>query len=180
MLLIKSLEKNKTRKLANDRRAADAKEVSNFNDMLSRDGLTPDRVLHFFAIHFAFDSSNSRIFLKSPELPQGVLLNFKDIINYELIENGQVIHNGSAGKAVAGALLFGVAGAVVGSTMHSSADICTFMQLRLTINNISTPSILITLIAPPGIIRNSQYYYDALGFIKEVIATLDVIKNQQR
>ena len=152
----------------------DTNERRTFGEMMVRSSIIIDKAIHFHSIHFAFDRTNKKILIKSPETITGLMLNFSDVINYELLENGQTIHNGSTGNAIAGALLFGVAGAVVGSTMHSSMDVCALMQLRITVNNIAYPSLVVTLLA--GVPKNSILYVEAFEFAKQVIATLDVIK----
>jgi hypothetical protein len=149
-----------------------------FGEMMKQQSFIPDKAIHFYSVHFAFDNANKRILLRSREIINGAILNYTDILNYELIENGQTVHSGNTGNAVAGALLFGVAGAVVGSTMHSNTEVCSLMQLRLTINNITHPSLVIALIAPPGAPKNGYFYAEAFEFAKQVIATLDVIRNQ--
>lgn len=70
------------------------------------------------------------------------LINYKDILKSEIIIDGQSISSKSYSGALMGGLLFGTAGAVVGSsggkTKHSK-DINT-IKLKLLLNDIQSPS----------------------------------------
>ena len=43
-----------------------------------------------------------------------IVFNFNDVVSYELIQDGESITKGGVGRAVAGGILFGGVGAVVG------------------------------------------------------------------
>lgn len=63
---------------------------------------------------------------------------FSEIMDYELIENGNpIVKGGGVGKAVVGGLLFGGAGAIVGAStaQRASKTVVDTMKLKITINN---------------------------------------------
>jgi hypothetical protein len=150
-----------------------------FRYNMQKFNFVPDKIDDFELTHVAYMSNIKTVYIKSPETPEGLKLNFSDILDFEIIENGRVISTSASGAAIAGGLLFGVVGAVVGSTMHDEYGMCGLLQIRIVINNISHPNLLLTLIAPPGVPNDCQLYYEATGFAKEVVAALTVIKNQQ-
>jgi uncharacterized membrane protein len=155
-----------------------AKENNTFIHTAVSKGLTLDKVMQFDRIYFGLDSNNKKIILKSFETGKNMIMGFKNIIAYELVEDGQALTKGGTGSAIAGAALFGVAGAIVGSTMKKSTNICTQMQLRITVSDVVNPSIVFDLIKHPGAIKGGAAYNKALNFAKEITATLAVIQKQ--
>ena len=66
--------------------------------------------------------------------------NFKEIIDFELLEDGDAIVSGaSAAGAIIGGVAFGGVGAIVGSMLpnKSNKKTCTSLVLRLAFNNIN-------------------------------------------
>ena len=67
--------------------------------------------------------------LSSIEIP------YDDIVDYELLEDGAIVHEGGIGRAVVGGLIAGGAGAIVGSTTRKSKDYCTSLAIKITARN---------------------------------------------
>lgn len=67
------------------------------------------------------------------------LFEFKNLLSFELIENGQTIQKGGLGRAVVGGAIFGGAGAAVGAiTGRKVNNICTSLMIHLTLKNAQT------------------------------------------
>ena len=113
---------------------------------------------------------NKRI---EPEL----IFNYCDILNYELLEDGNSISTGGVGRALVGGALFGGVGAIVGgSTGHKSKQTCTRLQIKITLNDVNDPVKYINFIN--GSVRKDYYAYrQAFDSAQKVLSTLDIICN---
>lgn len=65
------------------------------------------------------------------------LFRFDEVIDYELTEDGETITKGGLGSAVAGGVLFGGVGAIVGATTGAKKTkaLVKSINLRITLNN---------------------------------------------
>ncbi len=152
------------------------KEISRHELLLAKDGFKPSKALHFDKIHFAVDATSKLINITVENNSRTFA--FDDLVSCEMLEDGEVVKSSSTGNSVAGAMLFGVAGAVVGSTMSRSTNICSKMQVYISVNDIINPQLIITLISGAGAIKNGIMYTKAFNFAKEVCSTLAVIQKQ--
>lgn len=74
--------------------------------------------------------------------------NYRDIVNFELLEDGDSVASGGLGRALAGGVLFGGAGAIVGGVTgkKKSKGICNSLKLKVTIDDMNTPVVYIKFI----------------------------------
>ena len=74
---------------------------------------------------------------KGQEPTNPTLFNYEDIIDYELTIDGDQIAKGGIGSAVAGGLMFGGVGAIVGSNVgkKTTSSIIKNMQIRISLNH---------------------------------------------
>lgn len=91
---------------------------------------------------------------------------YDNIIGYELLEDGGSIIKGGLGRAVAGGLLFGGVGAVVGGVTgkKTGKPTCTNLQVKIVLTNSSEPAHYLTLInteTKKDSFIYKQYYKDA-------------------
>ena len=85
------------------------------------------------------------------------IYDYSDILDYELIEDGNSISKGGVGRAIVGGALFGGIGAIVGgSTGHKQKSICSKLQVKITMNNMSYPTIYINFIEVET--KKTDYY----------------------
>lgn len=95
---------------------------------------------NFKATHKAgmlsFDD-NSQIIVITKNKKQQDLYYYDQIVDFELLENGETITKGGLGRAVAGGLLFGGVGAIVGGVTggKKSKGICKSLQIKITFRN---------------------------------------------
>lgn len=148
---------------------------------LKSNGFNVDKALHDGKNHFIVDNSNNKVYI-SANGQQGQTYNYTDIIDYEIVEDGQSLTKGTGGKAAIGALTFGVAGAIVGSSMKKQKNMCTSLQLIITVNDIINSNIVMQLIdtkwVKDGVEKNSIIYKSAFEFAKNITSTLKAIKNR--
>lgn len=109
------------------------------------------------------------------------IYNFSDILNFELIEDGETLSKGGLGSAAIGGALFGGVGAVVGSMTGTkkTKSICSKLQIKITLRNIENPVIYINLIfadtRKDGILYKSVYS-DA----QEILSLLQLMTEENK
>jgi len=167
---------NKAKRDAAKRLEIQQQEASKCELRLAQEGFKVSKALHFDKNHFAIDTTNNKVNISSAT--ESRTFAFKDLVAFEMVEDGQIYTSSSTGNAVAGALLFGAAGAIVGGTTSKSTNACTNMQLRVSVNDMLNPSIVLQLVSSPGFIKNGPSYTKAFNFAKEACSTLAVIQKQ--
>jgi len=114
--------------------------------------------------------------MKYPEPP---IYRFEDIIDYEIIENGESIRKGGLGSAVVGGLLFGGAGAIVGGVVGKKKNVESVNQLKvkITVNDSMNPVWYIDLISS-ATKSNSWIYKTYSSVAQEIISALAFMENR--
>jgi len=75
------------------------------------------------------------------------IYNFCDLLDFELNEDGNSIVKGKTASTVAGGLMFGPIGAIAGASGRKKVDNeCTYMAIRLLLNDLDNPELNIELI----------------------------------
>lgn len=107
---------------------------------------------------------------------------YKDIIGFELLEDGYSITEGGLGKAVAGGLLFGEVGAVVGgiTSKRKTKAIVNDLRIKITLDNLSSPMVCIPLLIAKTK-SGSLTYKGAYSSAQEILSALSIIvKNNEK
>ncbi len=103
--------------------------------------------------------------------------NYEDLLEFEVYEDGNSIAKGRAGSALVGGVLFGAVGAVVGgSRSRAIKSTCTTLQVRIRVNDISVPEIVVPFIKMETP-KSSLLYKSAFDLAKSFAATLAYIQN---
>lgn len=81
------------------------------------------------------DNTQSFVIFKSKK--QQDLYYYNQVVDFELLEDGETITKGGLGRAVAGGLLFGGVGAIVGGVTggKKSKGVCKSLQIKITLRN---------------------------------------------
>jgi hypothetical protein len=133
--------------------------------------------------YFAIDE-NSHLWAISKgvfsSLKNATPYSYDDIIDFELIEDGNSIVKGGIGSAFVGGLLFGSVGAIVGSVSGKKTvkQTCTSLIIKITVNNIDAPVEYIKLISS-NTNKNSFVYRNAYQDAQEILSLLQLICNQR-
>lgn len=114
-----------------------------------------------------------------PTLKNATPYHYNDIVDFELLEDGNSIVKGGAGRAFVGGLLFGGIGAVVGSATGKKKlkQVCTNLTIKITVNNLNTPVEYIKLIAS-STKKDSLIYKTAYQDAQEILSILQIISRQ--
>lgn len=101
---------------------------------------------------------------------------FNEIKGFEILQNNSVISSGGMGSAVVGGILFGGIGAIVGSNIgnKSSVNRIESMKLKIVLDTISNPLLLIEYINSP-VLSNSPEYEAIISNIQKDAAILEII-----
>lgn len=117
-------------------------------------------------------------------IPQGLLknkiiqskiYNYTDILDFELIEDGNSVSKGGIGRAIVGGALFGGIGAIVGATTgHKQKQTCSILQIKIILNSMNSPIEYITLINTE-IKKSSNTYKLSFNIAQQILSVLQII-----
>ena len=104
-----------------------------------------------------------------------------DVLDYELLEDGGSIAKGGLGRAVAGGVLLGGVGAIVGGVTgkKKSKPTCTSLKVKITQNDITTPTEYINLITTETK-KSSILYQTCEKQAQEIISLFQVMCEQNK
>ena len=106
------------------------------------------------------------------------IYNFSDILDFELNEDGNSIMRGKGMATALGAATLGLPGALMGAAgKRESVGTCTSLLVRISLNNLKTPQVVIPLINGTEI-KKDTYYQSYFETAKELMSTLAYIANQ--
>lgn len=105
---------------------------------------------------------------------------FEDLVSYELLEDDAIVTSGGVGQALIGGLIAGGAGLIAGGITGKRVQKKRIESLgiRITINNFSSPCVMIPLITKP-IKTNSKEYQIAFEEAQKILSVLEVIAHNQ-
>lgn len=110
------------------------------------------------------------------KIKKAIIHNYNEIINYELLEDGNSLYKGGLGSAIVGGALFGGVGAIVGSTIGAKKAYCSKLQIKITLNNINNPVEYVNLIES-NTKKDNFIYKTCYNSAQEIISILQIICN---
>ncbi len=110
----------------------------------------------------------------------GTVHKYSEIVSFELLEDGNSVTKGGLGRAVAGGILLGGVGAIVGGSTGSkkTKGICTKLQIKITLNSMATPTVYVNLIST-STKKDSFIYSAAYSSAQEILSILQIICDQR-
>ncbi|MGG7077594.1 DUF4428 domain-containing protein [Clostridium sardiniense] len=107
------------------------------------------------------------------------IFKFSDLVSYEVLEDGDTITSGGLGRAVAGGVLFGGVGAIVGGVTGKkrTKKLVKSLSVRVVVDTIERPYEIISLITKETK-TNSSTYTKAMQDINEIVSVLEIISRQ--
>lgn len=102
---------------------------------------------------------------------------YSDLLDYELIEDGNSVTSGSLGRAVAGGLVFGGLGAVMGGMTGKQKATCNNLQIKITVKDINNPAVYITILSFE-VKKDSDIYKEAIKQAQEILSILQIMKTE--
>ncbi|EGT4537083.1 TPA: SHOCT domain-containing protein [Clostridioides difficile] len=106
------------------------------------------------------------------------IFSFDEIVEYELVEDEESIIKGGLGKAIAGGVLFGGVGAVVGGVTgkKKTKTVVNSLKIKITLNNLNYPNVYINLITTQTK-TDSFIYKNAYDSAQQILSMLSIIQN---
>lgn len=104
---------------------------------------------------------------------------FDEIIEYELLEDGDSIIKGGMGRALVGGLLLGRTGAIVGGVTgeKKSKKIINSLKIKITVNDFKNPTVYINLINTKTK-ADSFVYKSIYDTAQQILSTFSLIQKQ--
>lgn len=129
----------------------------------------------------AFDEEKKKWALLSPfkgKVQQ--VYNYEDIVDFELLEDGNSVASGGLGRALVGGALFGGTGAIVGGVTgkKKTKEFCSSLRLKVTINNMANPVVYINFIETK-IKKDGHNYKIISDAAQECLSTFQLICDRQ-
>lgn len=126
-----------------------------------------------------FDEMSQRVFIPTLRL----FFSYSDIIDFEILEDGETVTRGGLGSAIVGGVLFGGAGAIVGgvTAARRSNTVCRSLFVKITVKNMNPSALYIDFLRSfTGYTKSSPPYNFAFGAAQECISSLQVICDAQK
>lgn len=103
---------------------------------------------------------------------------YSDIVDFELLEDGESITKGGLGRAAVGGVLFGGVGAIVGGATgkKKSKPVCTNLKIKITLNDMKNPVVYLNFISSETK-KDSLIYKNMYNTAQECLSTLQLICN---
>lgn len=131
-----------------------------------------------------FDDNNKKWLILSSILGKrnkSTVYEYSDIVDFELLEDGESVSSGGLGRALVGGALFGGAGAIVGGVTgkKKTRGICSSLKLKITLKNINNPVVYVNFIET-DMKKDGIIYKNAYKMAHECLSVLELICNQQQ
>lgn len=123
-----------------------------------------------------FDDENRQFAIN--KIKKENIYKYDDIVDFELLEDGDVVSSGGIGRALVGGALFGGAGAVVGAVTSKKKQTCNNMKVKITVKNNDTAAIYINLIQM-SVKKSGLVYEGATKSAQEILSKLQVICDER-
>jgi|SRR5690625_1820924 len=105
--------------------------------------------------------------------------NYSDIVDFELLEDGESIAKGGIGRALVGGALFGGTGAVVGAITRKNKEYSNSIRIKITIDDLSNPVVYLDFINH-RVKVTSDHYKNAYEQAQKIMSTLQLICDKRK
>lgn len=152
--------------------------------MNGRNDFSPTKELRSTSVDHAvyIDEKNKKVMFVVLSKDTRTTFNFDELIECSILEDGSTVQSGSAGRAIAGGIVAGGIGAVVGASAGKSKPITLSLSVRVVTTNIQNALYEIPIITYKTK-RDSDTYKRKMQFAQEIYATLvsimDLAKKEQ-
>lgn len=160
-----------------DIHAAMSKKKENDDELSS---FNPTKKISTFV---EFDDTKKKWLILSSVLgrrDKSKVYNYSDIVDFELLEDGESVTQGGLGRALVGGALFGRAGAVVGGVTgkRKNKEICNSLKIKITLSDIKSPVVYINFLNSPTK-KNSFIFKTLYNEAQECLSVLQLICNER-
>lgn len=122
----------------------------------------------------AVDSKNNRLGLVDYESGKFKIVNYSQILNYEVYENGTIVANG-----------MGVGGGLIGGFAVETNKVIKELRLIIRLKTADNPQVAYQIVASKGVFnlgigKNSQIYRVCFPTVQEIVSLLQVIIDKNK
>ncbi|WP_455715442.1 SHOCT domain-containing protein [Anaerosporobacter sp.] len=109
------------------------------------------------------------------------IYDYSDIVQFELLENGNTVTKGGLGRALVGGAMFGGVGAVVGGATGKkrTKSHINSLRIKITTKDIDNPTIYINLINTDTK-TDSIYYRSIYHSAQEILSLLSIMQEESK
>lgn len=107
------------------------------------------------------------------------IYSFSELLDYSVVENGDDVVGGSLLGTAVGAMGGGLTGALLGATASKVSSVCSDLGIKISVNDIDTPIIYISLINSE-VNKKWDQYKKAAANAEEIAGVLAVIKARNK
>lgn len=108
------------------------------------------------------------------------LFEYKNLLQFKLLEDTETIAEGGIGRATVGGLFFGGAGAIVGGlTGKKLSGVCKSLKIHLTLKDTHIDTVLVNIISGDTK-RDSLSYSRSKKYALEIISQLQLISDSNK
>lgn len=127
--------------------------------------------------YIEIDETNK--FLRFPHFLPTVIFTYSEILDYELLQNGETISKGSLGNAIIGGMLLGNIGVVGGIAGKKNIEQeITEYKIKITTKNSFCPIVYIDFLSTGKVKANSLLFKSYAGNAQEILSQLTIIASQ--
>ncbi|MCH5152267.1 MAG: SHOCT domain-containing protein [Clostridiales bacterium] len=120
-------------------------EILNKNGFKVSKYVTNDDYPHVFSIFIDLKNKKWSYYDYSKKISK--IYKFEDLLDYEIVEDGQSIVQGKTASTIIGGVLGGGLGALAGASGSRRIDnVCNKLEIKLNVNNVTMPSIQLVLL----------------------------------
>lgn len=124
------------------------------------------------------DDENNKLAVVQSKKSEPLIYDYRDILDFEVMENGSSKQKGHAGSAIVGGLMFGTVGAIAGaSRKKKEIPMCKSLSLSITVNSPDCPRIDIPFITSQ-VKEDSLSYKFSIETVNEIASALEYMKNK--
>lgn len=161
-------------------RQEDFLTLNNFNVTKSIDLIIAGNLENDFGAKLLIDNDNKKFVLTAVDFYYSKIFNYKDLIGYEVYENGNSKLAGNSGDALVGGILFGTTGAVIGSSSSRSIDQnCSDLMMYIRIDDVNIREIVIPFLINDSIDKTSETYRTLKQHALGVGSAIEFMINQK-
>lgn len=122
------------------------------------------------------DDTNNKWAVLNSRTHSADIYDYRDLIEYEVLEDGDSIVKGRVGSAIVGGVLFGGIGAVAGASRKKKIKAnCNSMSVRILTNDFNRPQYVIQLLSGQTK-TDSIIYQGAKAKAQEITSLLAIVK----
>ena len=148
-----------------------------FASMLKKDGLNLDKIVQSSDLKNSIfiDTQKKLWAYYSCETGGSPILKYSDLLDFEIVEDGNSILEGRSGSALLGGALFGTTGAIIGASRSRTLKAtCSNLSVKILLNCVSTSAIFFTLL-DKEVTKDSQSYKSAYAEALQFESVLRII-----